>query len=96
MLLKNECAVISGAATENGIGFATARLFAENGATGALLDLGHNSPQKKALLGEDHRGYVCDVTQKEACTAVAQQILEDFGGVDILINNAGITQPIRA
>jgi NAD(P)-dependent dehydrogenase (short-subunit alcohol dehydrogenase family) len=96
MLLQNKYAVISGAATENGIGFATARLFAEHGATVALLDLGHNSPQKKAaLLGEDHRGYVCDVTQKEACTTVAQQILEDFGGVDILINNAGITQPIR-
>jgi NAD(P)-dependent dehydrogenase (short-subunit alcohol dehydrogenase family) len=96
MLLKNKYAVISGAATENGIGYATARLFAENGATVALLDLERNSPAKKAaILGENHRGYVCDVTKKESCEAIAQQIIEDFGSVDILINNAGITQPIR-
>jgi NAD(P)-dependent dehydrogenase (short-subunit alcohol dehydrogenase family) len=96
VLLKNKYAVISGAATENGIGFATACLFAENGATVALLDLEHNSPQKKAaILGENHRGYVCDVTKKAACEAVARQVIEDFGGIDILINNAGITQPIR-
>jgi NAD(P)-dependent dehydrogenase (short-subunit alcohol dehydrogenase family) len=96
MLLKNKYAVISGAATENGIGYATARLFAENGATVALLDLERNSPQKKAaILGENHRGYVCDVTKKESCETIAQQIIEDFERVDILINNAGITQPIR-
>jgi NAD(P)-dependent dehydrogenase (short-subunit alcohol dehydrogenase family) len=35
------------------------------------------------------------VTKKDQCEAVAQQIIKDFGGVDILINNAGITQPIR-
>jgi NAD(P)-dependent dehydrogenase (short-subunit alcohol dehydrogenase family) len=96
MLLKNKFAVVSGAATETGIGYATARLFAEHGATVALLDLEQNSPQKKAaILGENHRGYVCNVTKKDACETVARQIIEDFGGVDILINNAGITQPIR-
>jgi NAD(P)-dependent dehydrogenase (short-subunit alcohol dehydrogenase family) len=96
MLLKNKYAVISGAASENGIGYATARLFAEHGATVALLDLEQNSPQKKAaILGENHRGYVCNVTKKDACETAARQIIEDFGGVDILINNAGITQPIR-
>jgi NAD(P)-dependent dehydrogenase (short-subunit alcohol dehydrogenase family) len=68
MLLSNKYAVISGAATENGIGYATARLFAEHGATVALLDLERNAPQKKAaILGENHRGYACDVTRKEAC-----------------------------
>ena len=38
---------------------------------------------------------MCDVTKKDQCEAVAQQIIQDFGAVDILINNAGITQPIR-
>lgn len=56
-LLKDKFAVISGAATENGIGYATARVFAEHGATVALLDLERNDPQKKAAaLGEQHRG----------------------------------------
>ena len=96
MLLENKFAVISGAATENGIGYATARVFAEHGATVAVLDLERNAPQKKAAtLGEQHRGYVCDVTRKDSCQRVAEQIMKDFGAVDILINNAGITQPIR-
>jgi NAD(P)-dependent dehydrogenase (short-subunit alcohol dehydrogenase family) len=50
---------------------------------------------RAAILGENHRGYVCNVSQKDTCETVARQIIEDFGGVDILINNAGITQPIR-
>jgi NAD(P)-dependent dehydrogenase (short-subunit alcohol dehydrogenase family) len=47
MLLLNKFAVISDAATENGIGYATARLFAEHGATVAFLDLERNAPQKE-------------------------------------------------
>jgi NAD(P)-dependent dehydrogenase (short-subunit alcohol dehydrogenase family) len=43
MLLENKFAVISGAATENGIGYATARVFAEHGATVAMLDLERNA-----------------------------------------------------
>jgi NAD(P)-dependent dehydrogenase (short-subunit alcohol dehydrogenase family) len=62
----------------------------------ALLDLERNDPQRKAsMLGKQHRRYVCDVTQRKACQQVAERIIEDFGAVDILINNAGITQPIR-
>ena len=38
---------------------------------------------------------MCDVTKKDQCEGVAQRIIQDFGAVDILINNAGITQPIR-
>jgi NAD(P)-dependent dehydrogenase (short-subunit alcohol dehydrogenase family) len=60
------------------------------------LDLDRNSPQKKAaVLGEKHRGYVCDVTRRDACEEVARQIIADFGSIEILIKNAGITQPIR-
>lgn len=58
----------------------------------ALLHLERNDPQKKAAaLGDQHRGYVCDVTRRDACQQVAEQIIKDFGAVDILINNAGIT-----
>jgi hypothetical protein len=50
MLLENKYAVISGAATKNGIGYATARRLAEHGATVAILDLERNSPQKKSFV----------------------------------------------
>jgi NAD(P)-dependent dehydrogenase (short-subunit alcohol dehydrogenase family) len=96
MLLQDRVAVISGAATTNGIGLATARLFAEHGAAVAILDLERANPvQVAATLGKGHRGYICNVTKKDECEAAANQIITDFGQVDILINNAGITQPIR-
>src|SRR6202162_6250483 len=96
MLLEDRVAVISGAATAKGIGMATAQLFAEHGASVAVLDLERQNPaQVAASIGKRHRGYVCDVTKKEQCEGVARQIIEDFGAVDVLINNAGITQPIR-
>jgi len=65
MLLEDRVAVISGAATQKGIGLATAQLFAENGAAVAVLDLERQNPaQVAASSGKRHRGYVCDVTKK--------------------------------
>jgi NAD(P)-dependent dehydrogenase (short-subunit alcohol dehydrogenase family) len=96
MLLQDRVAVISGAATEKGIGLATARLFAEYGAAVAILDLARQNPeQTAAAIGKAHRGYICNVSKKDECDGVARRIIDDFGAVDILINNAGITQPIR-
>ena len=96
MLLQDRVAVISGAATEKGIGLATARLFAEYGAAVAILDLARQNPeQTAAAIGKAHRGYICNVSKKDECEGVARRIIDDFGAVDILINNAGITQPIR-
>jgi NAD(P)-dependent dehydrogenase (short-subunit alcohol dehydrogenase family) len=96
MLLQDKVAVISGAATPKGIGLATAHLFATHGATVAILDLERQKPADVAqTIGKAHRGYVCNVTKKEDCERVAQEIIRDLGAVDILINNAGITQPIR-
>jgi NAD(P)-dependent dehydrogenase (short-subunit alcohol dehydrogenase family) len=96
MLLQNKVAVISGAATPRGIGLATAELFAENGAAVAVLDLERQKPAEvAAAIGKAHRGYVCNVTKKDECEGVARRIIDEFGAVDILINNAGITQPIR-
>jgi NAD(P)-dependent dehydrogenase (short-subunit alcohol dehydrogenase family) len=48
-----------------------------------------------AGIGAGHRGFACDVASSEACAAVAGRALEAFGQVDILINNAGITQPLK-
>ena len=96
MLLNNKVAVITGGAGLNGLGFATARQMAEQGAKVVILDLERAQPAEVAArLGEGHLGLVADVTQRDQCEAAAQAALAAFGRIDILVNNAGITQPVK-
>ena len=94
MLLKDRIAVITGGAGPNGLGFATARLMAQHGARVALLDLERAEPAAAAAqLGAGHIGIVADVTNKASCDAAIARVLENYGRIDVLVNNAGITQP---
>lgn len=96
MLLNDKVAVLSGAASLRGIGFATAKLFAAQGARVAILDLdGQASADAAASLGEGHIGIACDVTDHDACEKAAAEVIDRLGRVDVLINNAGITQPVK-
>jgi NAD(P)-dependent dehydrogenase (short-subunit alcohol dehydrogenase family) len=96
MLLAGKIAVISGAANPRGIGFATARLFAAHGAKVTILDLDEGAARDAAAeLGAEHRGLACNVVEPTACKEAARRVLEEFAQVDVLINNAGITQPVK-
>lgn len=96
MLLEQKIAVISGGASPRGIGMATARLFARHGAKVAILDLDEPGAQRAASeLGDGHLGLACDVADAASCRAAAERVLAQYGTVDILINNAGITQPVK-
>lgn len=96
MLLSNKVCVITGAASRRGIGRATARLFALHGGRAIILDLdAGQAAEAAAELGEAHRGYACDVTDRDACFAAATRVVEEFGRIDVLVNNAGITQPLK-
>jgi NAD(P)-dependent dehydrogenase (short-subunit alcohol dehydrogenase family) len=94
MLLKERVAVVTGGAGVNGLGFATARMLAAHGARVVILDLASANPAGAAAeLGPQHLGLIADVTNKEQCEAAARSALERYGRIDILFNNAGITQP---
>jgi NAD(P)-dependent dehydrogenase (short-subunit alcohol dehydrogenase family) len=96
MLLKGRTAVISGAASPRGIGLATARLFASHGARIAILDIdGAAAETAAAGLGDGHLGVPCDVADRDQCRLAAGEVVARFGQVDILINNAGVTQPVK-
>jgi NAD(P)-dependent dehydrogenase (short-subunit alcohol dehydrogenase family) len=96
MLLNDKVAVITGGAGINGLGFATAKLMAAQGARVVLLDLARAEPAAAAAkLGDGHLGIVADVTDKASCDAAAAAVLKAFGRIDILVNNAGITQPVK-
>lgn len=95
-ILEGKYAVITGAASVNGLGKATARLFAEHGATVAILDLNLEASQAAAAdLGTQHVGLACNVTDKDDCQRAVDALLAQWGYVDILVNNAGITQPLK-
>jgi NAD(P)-dependent dehydrogenase (short-subunit alcohol dehydrogenase family) len=96
MLLANKVCVITGAASRRGIGRATAKLFALHGGRSIILDLDAEQASAAASeLGEAHRGIACDVTDKNSCVAAIERVVGEFGQVDVLINNAGITQPLK-
>ncbi|GGO84085.1 oxidoreductase [Marinobacterium nitratireducens] len=95
-LLQDKVAMISGAASARGIGLATAHLFASQGAKVIILDLDEKAAaEAAAAIGPEHRGYGCNVTDKDACAKAAERAVEEFGRIDILVNNAGITQPVK-
>jgi NAD(P)-dependent dehydrogenase (short-subunit alcohol dehydrogenase family) len=96
MLLDGKVALISGAASARGIGLATARIFAEHGARIGILDLDEAASHQAAEdLGAAHRGFLCDVTDPEHCRRAAERAIDAFGRIDVLVNNAGITQPLK-
>jgi NAD(P)-dependent dehydrogenase (short-subunit alcohol dehydrogenase family) len=95
MLLENRIIVVTGAASPRGIGKATAKALAAQGARIAILDLRKEDAEAAAAdLGSEHLGLACDVTDKAACVSAARATLERYGRIDGLINNAGITQPV--
>jgi NAD(P)-dependent dehydrogenase (short-subunit alcohol dehydrogenase family) len=96
LLLEGRVAVISGAAGPRGIGLATARTFAAHGARVAILDLDEQASRDAAAsLGAGHMGLACDVTDLEACERAVDRVRAELGEIDVLINNAGITQPVK-
>ncbi|MFM2345934.1 MAG: hypothetical protein RL654_687 [Pseudomonadota bacterium] len=94
MLLKDKVALITGGAGLNGLGFATAKMMAAQGARVVIADLERADPAgAAALLGPQHVGVVADVTDKDSCVRAVAETLAACGRIDILFNNAGITQP---
>jgi NAD(P)-dependent dehydrogenase (short-subunit alcohol dehydrogenase family) len=90
--LAGRVCVITGAG--RGIGAATATRFAAEGAKLAILDreseLGEETAGRLEDAGAKARFYRVDVADEARVTAVAGQVVADFGQVDVLVNNAGI------
>ncbi|HZO48192.1 MAG TPA: bifunctional aldolase/short-chain dehydrogenase [Xanthobacteraceae bacterium] len=86
--LAGQIAVITGAAGT--IGFATAKAFAAAGAEVALLDVDEAGVTTKAkAIGGAALAVRCDVTDAASVSAAFDKIAETFGGVDIVVSNAG-------
>ncbi|MCL4149439.1 UNVERIFIED_CONTAM: hypothetical protein GTU68_001809 [Idotea baltica] len=91
-MISNKVAVVTGGA--NGIGKATIEIFLNNNARIALIDIdrkGLELCESWQAKGYDIKFYDCNITDYDATIKVFDQIADDFGQIDILINNAGIT-----
>ncbi|WP_226671224.1 3-oxoacyl-ACP reductase FabG [Metabacillus litoralis] len=94
MKLTEKVAVITGGA--NGIGLAASELFAKEGAKVAMVDFDEVSGVEKASelrsQGLTVEFFQVDVSSEESVHAVMERIAAKWDGIDILINNAGITR----
>jgi 3-oxoacyl-[acyl-carrier protein] reductase len=92
--LQGQVALITGAGSPTGIGFAAARALASMGASIAINDIDLRAEQRAIHLREsgfNARSYTCDLTDRDAVKKAVANIIADFGRIDILVNNAGMT-----
>jgi 3-oxoacyl-[acyl-carrier protein] reductase len=95
--LIGKVSLITGAA--QGIGLATAKKFAQEGATVVICDVKAEAVNAAVAqcqaLGAQAEGHTMDVTQRDQVDAVIGAVLARHGRIDVLVNNAGITQDAR-
>jgi len=94
-LLSGKTAIITGAS--KGIGKGIAETFAKQGANVAFtflssVEKGQALEQELQQYGTKVKGYRSDASKMEDAEALVAQVVEDFGGVDVVVNNAGITK----
>ncbi|HWG06663.1 MAG TPA: SDR family oxidoreductase [Beijerinckiaceae bacterium] len=93
MKLSNQVAIVTGAGRN--IGEDVCKLFASEGASVAVVDLDKERGDKVAAdilaSGRNAKAFVCDVGKEEDLIATVKGVKEAFGKIDILVNNAAIS-----
>ncbi|MEM9576512.1 MAG: SDR family NAD(P)-dependent oxidoreductase [Pseudomonadota bacterium] len=91
MRMDGKTVLVTGAAS--GIGKACAAYFAEEGAKVAIVDWNAETGQAaEAEIGRGAKFYQCDVGLSDQAKATVAEVLADFGKIDVLVANAGLTR----
>jgi 3-oxoacyl-[acyl-carrier protein] reductase len=96
--MLEKVALVTGAGSADGIGFAAARLLGRRGAFVAITsttDRIHDRARELAAEGIDAIASVADLVEPEAAQEVASEVVGRFGRIDALVNNAGMVQTDR-
>jgi len=95
MRLAGKTAIVTGAGT--GIGLAVAQRFAAEGANVAIADVkgAREGADKVKARGGVAVGIETDVSSEDSVSGMVRQVLEQFGAIDILVNNAAISAGLR-
>ncbi|MBR4994915.1 MAG: 3-oxoacyl-[Alistipes sp.] len=96
-LLEGKVALVTGAGRVNGIGKAVAARFAEQGADVAITVRAINDTTEQIVselesYGVKAKAYIVDASSFEQSHEMVKQVVEDFGRIDVLVNNAGVTK----
>ncbi len=92
---ENQTCLITGAGSPTGIGFSTAKILGSLGAKVALVATTERIYQRAAELekeGITAKGYIANLMDRDETAAMMRQVVADFGSIEVLINNAGMTQ----
>lgn len=92
--LTDQVALVTGAGSETGIGFATARLLGAAGARVVLTSTTSRIDERAAQLqasGVDALGVPADLTDSSEASSLVDRAVQHFGRLDIVVNNAGMT-----
>ena len=93
MRLSGKIALVTGGS--RGIGFATAKILSENGATVVITAKNKDRLEKSVLEIPNAVGIVGDIRKRNDVKSVVNKTIEKFGKLDILVNNAGIFPKIK-
>ena len=92
---ENRVCLVTGAGSPTGIGFSTAKILGGLGggiAIVATTDRIHERADELKAEGIDAKGYIADLMDRKQVKKLAADVMEEFGRIDVLVNNAGMVQ----
>ena len=94
----NQVVVVTGSGSPKGIGRTIAKTFANQGAKLVIVDINEAGVNETVDIikqsGHEAIGIKVDITSKESVDAMVKTVLDTFGRIDVLVNNAGISQKV--